>query len=82
MELSDKRRRNQPRINLSTAHDQLEQTPISDPSWRAWRRGKVESRWRSRAFRAVYTMINPCRMPRVTASVRVEALSLVKMEPT
>lgn len=26
-------------------------------------------------------MITPCRMPRVTASVRLDALSLVKIEP-
>jgi hypothetical protein len=29
-----------------------------------------------------YSMINPCLMPRVTASVRLEALSLARMEPT
>jgi hypothetical protein len=32
--------------------------------------------------RPCYSRISPCLMPRVTASVRLEALSLAKMEPT
>ena len=72
------------RGRLRTAHAALRMQPLSRQDQRD--QPAVLAALHSSAFGhgeiPHYSRISPCLMPRVTASVRLEALSLAKMEPT